>query len=216
MKFNANKFIRKSVHWIEVGISIIVLVAVLAGIPDVLRYIMLYVKSDNGALSYEIFSEFLKHVLMLVVGLEMISMIINHQNESILTLVLYVIARKMLVYAHDMTEILLGTVSIVLVFAILKFFIVHDYRKSKIDGTISAGLNFNDLRELHGIYIEDNSHNTIGGLLYDLSREEGKPLKEGNAYFYQGYAIVVVEMRENVIERVKIERLNPNQDASKK
>lgn len=209
MKLNANKFIRKSIHWLEVGISIIVLVAVLAGIPDILRYIVQFVQSKNGAVSYEIFSEFLKHVLLLVVGLEMIAMIINHQNESVLTLVLFVIARKMLVYAHNMTEILLGTISVVLVFAVLKFFIATDYRKTKRDGTVSAGLNFDDLKNIHGIYIDDSTHNTIGGLVYELSRETGKPLKEGMAYYYQGYAFVVVEMREGIVERVKIERVHP-------
>lgn len=206
MNFDINKIIRNSVHYIEAAISAIVLVAVLAGIPDVFRYIFIYIKSTDGAFSYQIFSEFLKHILMLVVGLEMISMIINHQNESILTLVLYVIARKMLVYAHTMTDILLGTVSVVLVFGVLKFFVVHDYKKSKLDGTISAGLSFRDLRELHGIFIESD-HNTIGGLLYELSKKMGKPLEEGQAFFVQGYAIVILEMREQIIERVKIERV---------
>lgn len=129
MKPDINSFTRKAAHAVEIVISLIVLVAVIGGIPDVLRYIVLYVKSTDSAYSYAIFSEFIKHTLMLVVGLELVAMIINHQNESILTLVLYVIARKMLVYADNMTEILLGTLSIVLVFVVLKFFTVKSYKK---------------------------------------------------------------------------------------
>lgn len=205
MKPDINSFTRKAAHAVEIVISLIVLVAVIGGIPDVLRYIVLYVKSTDSAYSYAIFSEFIKHTLMLVVGLELVAMIINHQNESILTLVLYVIARKMLVYADNMTEILLGTVSIVLVFVVLKFFTVKSYKKSDKDGSISAGINFFDLKELYGIDL-DTKQNTLGGLIYELSKREGKEIKEGETYEYQGYDITIVEMRAGLIERVAIEK----------
>lgn len=205
MKPDINSFTRKAAHAVEIVISLIVLVAVIGGIPDVLRYIVLYVKSTDSAYSYAIFSEFIKHTLMLVVGLELVAMIINHQNESILTLVLYVIARKMLVYADNMTEILLGTVSIVLVFVVLKFFTVKSYKKSDKDGSISAGINFFDLKELYGIDL-DTKQNTLGGLIYELSKREGKEIKEGEHFEFQGYDIAIVEMRAGLIERVAIEK----------
>lgn len=205
MKPDINSFTRKAAHAVEIVISLIVLVAVIGGIPDVLRYIVLYVKSTDSAYSYAIFSEFIKHTLMLVVGLELVAMIINHQNESILTLVLYVIARKMLVYADNMTEILLGTLSIVLVFVVLKFFTVKSYKKSDKDGSISAGINLFDLKELYGIDL-DTKQNTLGGLIYELSKREGKEIKEGETYEYQGYDIAIVEMRAGLIERVAIEK----------
>ena len=206
MKPDINSFTRKAAHAVEVVISLIVLVAVIGGIPDILRYIVLYVKSTDSALSYAIFSEFIKHTLMLVVGLELVAMIINHQNESILTLVLYVIARKMLVYADNMTEILLGTLSIVLVFVVLKFFTVKSYKKSDKDGTISAGINFFDLKELYGIDL-DTKQNTLGGLIYELSKREGKEIKEGEHFEFQGYDITIAEMRAGLIERVAIEKI---------
>ena len=206
MKPDINSFTRKAAHAVEVVISLIVLVAVIGGIPDILRYIVLYVKSTDSALSYAIFSEFIKHTLMLVVGLELVAMIINHQNESILTLVLYVIARKMLVYADNMTEILLGTLSIVLVFVVLKFFTVKSYKKSDKDGTISAGINFFDLKELYGIDL-DTKQNTLGGLIYELSKREGKEIKEGENFEFQGYDITIAEMRAGLIERVAIEKI---------
>ena len=143
---------------------------------------------------------------MLVVGLELVAMIINHQNESILTLVLYVIARKMLVYADNMTEILLGTLSIVLVFVVLKFFTVKSYKKSDKDGTISAGINFFDLKDLYGIDL-DTKQNTLGGLIYELSKREGKEIKEGEHFEFQGCDITIAEMRAGLIERVAIEKI---------
>lgn len=205
MKPDINSFTRKAAHAVEIIISLIVLVAVIGGIPDILRYIVLYVKSTDSALSYAIFSEFIKHTLMLVVGLELVAMIINHQNESILTLVLYVIARKMLVYADNMTEILLGTLSIVLVFVVLKFFTVKSYKKSDKDGTISAGINFFDLKDLYGIDL-DTKQNTLGGLIYELSKREGREIKEGENFEFQGYDITIAEMRAGLIERVAIKK----------
>ena len=79
--------------------------------------------SLHGKESYELFQDFLSHALLLIVGVELILMIINQTTKGILELVLYVIARKMLIYAHTMLDLMLGTVAIAIVFVILKFLI---------------------------------------------------------------------------------------------
>ncbi len=71
--------------------------------------------------------------LLLIVGIELVLMLLTHSATSILELVLFAIARKMLVYSETMLELLIATAAIAIVFAIKKYLIGSKYslRKSK-------------------------------------------------------------------------------------
>ena len=203
MKFTPNEIMEKLLHVLEYVICVIILIAVVAGLPDLFRYIWDFAKNPSSIISYRAFSDFLKHALMLVVGIELIYMIISHQNENILTLVLFVIARKMLVYAEGMLDILIGTVSIVLIFITLKFIVMKEYSIKKFDGTFSASVSLKDLKNEHNIVI-DASENTLGGLVARLAGEAGKKPNEGDIYSYGGYDFSIKKMTEGVIDRILI------------
>lgn len=71
--------------------------------------------------SYEILQGFLAHTLLLVVGLELSLMLISHTPGKVLEVVLYAIARKMLISSANMTDILFGVIALALVFFIDKY-----------------------------------------------------------------------------------------------
>lgn len=191
---------------IEYAICVIILIAVIAGLPDLFRYILDFASNPSQTNSYKVFSDFLKHSLMLIVGIELIYMIISHKNENILTLVLFVIARKMLVYAQNMTDILIGTVSVVLIFITLKFIVMREYSiNKKLDGTYSASLTLAELKHQHKIDIDAKEH-TLGGLVARLSHDTGRPLVEGEVYNYENYDFVVRKMTDGVIDRILVTR----------
>lgn len=204
-KTEPRKLIKKVVQAVEIIISIVVLLGVLAGIPDLVKHIWNLLRDPNLLINYQEFSEFLKHVLMLVVGLELIYMIISHQNESILTLVLFVIARKMLVYADGMIDILLGTLSVVLVFVAFRYFVHDEVKHGKLDGTFSAHLSLKSLETDHNIHIQAED-NTLGGFIFGLAKEEDKPLMENTVFRHSGYIFTIRKMNEGLIERVSIVR----------
>lgn len=203
MKCTPNEIMKKMLHVLEYAICVIILIAVVAGLPDLFRYIWEFAKNPSSIISYKAFSDFLKHALMLVVGIELIYMIISHQNENILTLVLFVIARKMLVFADGMVDIVLGTVSIVLIFITLKFIVIREYNIKKLDGTFSASISFKDLKNNHNMNI-DSSENTLGGLVARLADEMGNKPNEGDVYSYEGYDFSIKKMTDGVIDRILI------------
>lgn len=206
MKYKPADIMKKILLVLEYAICLIILVAVVAGLPDLFRYIKDFASNPSQINSYKVFSDFLKHALMLVVGIELIYMIISHQNENMLTLVLFVIARKMLVYAQSMTDILIGTLSIVLIFITLKFIVMKEYSIKKLDGTYSSSLTFTELNKNHKIKIEA-MENTLGGLVSRLSEEQGRPLVEGEIYRYDGYDFTIKKMRDGVIDRILVTRV---------
>ena len=198
------KKIRSLILYIEIFIGIVIALAVILGIPDLFRYIAIILTSTKEV-SYETFANFLKHVLMLVVGLEMMMMILTHSHESILTLVLFVIARKMLIYADSMFDIFIGTLSIAVIFFVLRFFTGNDKLLAKYDNTFSAAIPIEKIRREFKIKLPETDAKTLGGLIYELSLEEKTPIKEGAMLSFGNYEFTIMACEDGVIERILIE-----------
>ncbi|MCK9218308.1 MAG: hypothetical protein M0P77_10400, partial [Firmicutes bacterium] len=78
MKINyiKNK-ISKYTYYLEVFLAIFIIIAVVLSIYDLIRYMVLILMT-NPLDTYEIFQKFLGHVLLLVVGIELVIMLISH------------------------------------------------------------------------------------------------------------------------------------------
>ncbi len=200
------KRIRNIILYLEVVIGIIIAIAVILGVPDLFKYMFIIIRSPQE-LSYEAFSNFLKHVLMLVVGLEMMMMVLTHSHESILTLVLFVIARKMLVYADSMFDIFIGTISIAVVFFVLRFFEGNDKLLAKYDNTFSAAIPIEKVRREFGFKLPETNAKTLGGLIYEISIEENTKIEEDAAMVFGDYKFTIVSCTDGVIERILIENI---------
>lgn len=204
MSSKGMKTLKRFIVILEVIVALIIAVAVIIGIPDLFKYIVI-ILSEPKNISYEAFGAFLKHVLILVVGLEMIMMIVTHSHESILTLVLFVIARKMLVYADSMIDIFIGTVSIAIIFFVLKFFAGDDKLLAKYDNTFSAAIPLEKVRREFGFKLPGSDINTLGGLIYKISQENDIKIEEGLTLDYGDYKFTIVSFGDGVIERILIE-----------
>lgn len=121
-KKNFEKKMENAVYVIELIISIVILIGILVGIIDLVRYFIMILKAPPIE-AYDIFHTFLGHCLLLLVGAEFIYMIIHHSIKSLLELILFVIARKMLIYSHTMMDLVFGTIALAIVFLIIKFLI---------------------------------------------------------------------------------------------
>lgn len=191
---------------LEVIICIIIFAAVIAGIPDLIRYVINIVKYKDVSLSYQTVNEFLKHALLLVVGIELVEMIITRSHESILTLVLFVIARKMLVHSDGMFDILIGTISIALIFLIIRFVLKDDELMATLDNTFSASVPVKKINREYHIDVPTDMSNTLGGLIYELAKKENiDQIRENSTYTFGKYKYKVISMKDGVIERVRIE-----------
>ena len=205
-------FIRKilqslqiSIPLLETVIAAIVLFGVLLGLPDLFKYIIQIVISPEG-LSYTLFNDFLKHTLMIVVGIELAIMILNHSHEAILTLVLFVIARKMLVYAETMTDILMGTLSIAVVLLLMKMLLNDGKMLARFDNIYSVNLPIERLRDQYHIDRHTNKK-TLIGLLFELSQKYNRPLVKGATFKVDDYYLIVERVEDGLISKVKIDQM---------
>ena len=177
-------------------------------VPNLVRYALTIIKTPNLKQNYELLNEFLKHALLIVVGIELIEMILTKSHEAILTLILFVIARKMLLYSVDLIDILIGSISIGLIFAIIKFVVKDDKLMAKIDNTYSASVPVKKIKEEYKLNIPQNMSNTLGGLVYEIAKIEGiEEIKENTRLIYGTYKFKVISMKDGVIQRIRIEEM---------
>lgn len=107
---------------LELILAIFLALGVLIGLIDVVKYLLKVLISDAN-ISYDIFRDFLAHVLLLVVAVEFILLLRTYSIEIIGELIVFIITRKMLIYGESMMDMVLGALAIAIIFATLKFFI---------------------------------------------------------------------------------------------
>lgn len=193
---------------LEIVICISILFSLILSVPNLVRYALTIIKTADLKQNYELLNEFLKHALLIVVGIELIEMILTKSHEAILTLILFVIARKMLLYSVDLIDILIGSISIGLIFAIIKFVVKDDKLMAKIDNTYSASVPVKKIKEEYKLNIPQNMSNTLGGLVYEIAKIEGiEEIKENTRLIYGTYKFKVISMKDGVIQRIRIEEM---------
>lgn len=105
---------------LEIILAAFIGIGILLGFIDVFKYLSEIYLSDVY-MSYDLFRDFLSYILILVAGVEFILMLLTHSIKTIGELVVFVIARKMLVYGHSMLDMVLGALAIAIIFATIKF-----------------------------------------------------------------------------------------------
>lgn len=200
--------IEVAIKAVEIIICVSILFSLILSIPILVKYAISVIKASDFKQNYDLLNEFLKFALLLVVGIELIEMILTRSHEAILTLILFVIARKMLLYSVDLIDILVGSLSIGLIFVIIKFVVKDDSLMAKIDNTFSAAMTVKKIKQDYKLDIPQDMSNTLGGLVYEIAKVEGiDELKENTRLIYGSYKFKIISMKDGVIKRIRIEEL---------
>lgn len=188
---------------LELVLAICLTLGILIGLVSVLQYIVLILRTDIHNI-YEVIKQFLAIVLLLVVGIELVLMLLSHSSSSIIELVLFAIARKMLVYSETMLDLILGTLAIAIVFAIRKYLMSKVKFFTPQGSIVSAALPIHDINFDAGLNLPDNKGHTLGGLIASLSEETFTPIAEGAEYDVGNVNIKIISMKDGLVENVII------------
>ncbi|EJO5346542.1 hypothetical protein NRP93_000592 [Clostridium botulinum] len=127
---NLKAKIISGVMWLETLLAIFMIISVLLSSKDLISFIVQIFTLD-AVLSYDMFQKFLSHLLLLVIALELTLMLVKHTPNSVVEVMLYAIARKMLVYSSSTLEIFLGVLSLAVIFFIKKY--LFSQREKKLE-----------------------------------------------------------------------------------
>lgn len=125
---NIKLLIEKFTIVIEILLAILIIFTVILSVKDLI-VLGIDVFTTEAKASYEILQGFLSHTLLLVVGLELAIMLISHTPGKVLQVILYAIARKMLVSSANMADILLGVIALAIIFITDKYLHTKDAKR---------------------------------------------------------------------------------------
>lgn len=188
---------------LELIIAFFIVIAIILGGISIVKYLSVLLSTDIYHI-YDAFKKFLSIALLMVIGIELVLMLLSHSSGSILELVLFAIARKMLVYSETMLDLILGTVAIAIVFLIRKYlmsskYMSYDVNEGKI---LSAASPVHAVNFDAGLDIPENKGATIGGLICHLSEETCRPVEEGAEYSVGDITMKILKMKDGLIEKV--------------
>lgn len=103
---------------IELIISVILVIAVIINSVFFVAAMFRDVTELKELINYDSFQQYLSYLLLLVIALELAMMLIKHKPNNVVDVMTLAIARKMLIYNTTAYELLIGVVTLGLLFAI--------------------------------------------------------------------------------------------------
>ena len=108
-------------HWIEVLLAALSVAFVAIGIFYLLGELLHFRDGIDELSLHTSFEELLSDVLLLVVGIELALMLVRRTPESLIEVMYFVVARKMLIKADTFWDLILGVAALAGLFAIRKY-----------------------------------------------------------------------------------------------
>ena len=128
---------------LEVGISLLVVVALMLAVVPLIKMLPgLLVDTNEVEISL-----FLQRALDIVIGIEFIKMLAKHSPGSALEVLLYAIARHMIVGHEDAVQNLVSVGAIALIFIIRKFFFVPSFGHKMPGGDLAPDIKEKEKEE---------------------------------------------------------------------
>ena len=191
------RWMMKFTNWMELVLSVFMVVVLLLMI---IRMVLLVTpEAWTGGITVQ---HILEEALEIAIGVEFIKMLCLHTPGTILEVLLFAIARHMIVKENTAVEALLGIVAIAGLFAIHKFLLVSHKEMEHMSFKASATVGFVNLTS--GVDIHENNDVAIGDYLAAKLREKGMEVKVGASAYRRNYMLRVEKMDGENITRVEL------------
>lgn len=162
---------------VEMILAVMILFGVLAGLVSSVLQIPAILTTTRDEF-YTSFKNFLGNALLLVVGVELIRMLITHTTRATLELIVFVIARKLLIYTDSMVDIFLGTVALAIAFATIKYLLPVRKERDASVRLYPAWLKISEVNSHLGVDIPVDGEITLDQFIHSI-RTHGDLPKNG-------------------------------------
>jgi len=204
MKKELQQKISNSVVWLEALLALFILASIFIGVIDLVKYLGIMFDLPPKA-TYQEFKAFLGHLLLLVIGLEMIIVLVKHNPGSVIEVLVFAIARKLLIYADKMTDLLIGIVTLAILFAIRKYLFVRNFDETT--EVIVGDTPIKAVNQIARVDISEDLGETIDEVVTKVITDKCGKLKENEIIKIGNAKIKVLKVENGHVNKVGIERL---------
>lgn len=189
--------------YLELILAMFITAGIIIGMVDLVKYLVL-IYQTNPIDTYDVLQKFLGHILLLVVGVEMVAMLIMHTPGSVIEVLLYAIARNMLIGNKGSLDFIFGVLSIAGIFAIRKYLFIDKISYGESTNVFSAATGIAEINRIVGVNLPESIADTLGGLVTHISRESCRQIYEGIIFQVSDADIQVVKYKDGVIGKVAV------------
>lgn len=125
---NIQYILTKLTRYLEISITIIVIIAIAIAIKALLMGLSELYFSTNVK---ETFLKFLAIAFNILIGIEFLKMIYNYNVDTVIEVLLFAIARQLIVEHTTVIENCIGIISISILFAVRKYFFIPKLDQDK-------------------------------------------------------------------------------------
>ena len=188
---------------LEFAMAVTIIIGIVTSVPDLFKYMVDIAHSTKGS-SYELFQSFLSHVLLMVIGLEFVAMLINHEEYQIIYIMIMVVARKMLIYGDNTQDLFIGVLAIAVLFIVRKYFTIHKILANAGVAIFDAQTRMEKVNE-HLVRDIESREEILGDYIQKIFDEQDKIVELGAVVEDERYVYQVEEMDEGRMTMIALE-----------
>ena len=195
--------LQKLLYVFEFAMAVTILIGIVISVPDLFKYMVHIVQSSKGH-SYDLYQSFLSHILLMVIGLEFVAMLINHEEFQIIYIMIMVVACKMLIYGEDTKDLFIGVLAIAVLFIVRKYFTIHKILANAGVAIFDANTRMESVNE-HLVRDIESRENILGDYVQLMFDEQEIIVEVGSVVEDERYIYQVEEMDGEEIALIALE-----------
>jgi uncharacterized membrane protein (DUF373 family) len=197
--------VAKASSYLEIYLSVLIMFGIVVVSINLIKEIYLIYKAvfiHNAVIEYQIF---LSDALLLIIGIEFVKMLAKHTLGSAIEVLLFAIARKLIIeQTNSSLDLLWGVIAIAILFAIKKYLFTYSFTDTKEGFVVGGATSIEQANAIANVNISEDMGNTIGGIVSKILKEQGKNAAPGRTVKVGDALLRITNVRDGLIDKVEI------------
>lgn len=179
---------------LELLLSMIVLCSIMISAVDLIKTlyfsVIQYFQTGQNALDFKLF---LSMAIQLIIGIEFVKMLSNHSPASAIEVVLFVIAKRIIVDESTSFEMLLGVLALALLFVVRKYLLGAGSRLDE-GYLFKADTKIEEVAKICKVHIPKNLGDTLAEVVENEFERLDKTMREREKLVLEDASIMIYAM----------------------
>ena len=198
------KYLNAALHKLTVLLEFIISFVLAAGIIILLVQLILSMPNVPDLNIYPNYEDLVETCFNLIIGVELIRMLYQHKPSTVFEVLLFAIARQVIMAHNNPVSSLIGVISIALLFATRKFlFIEFDESEKIIFRATTKARIVNSILHVHIPYEDEQ---TSYDVITKRFEQENTEIGVGASTFFDNFGLRVAKMHNGKISRIEVIR----------
>ena len=198
------KYLNAALHKLTVLLEFIISFVLAAGIIILLVQLILSMPNVPDLNIYPNYEDLVETCFNLIIGVELIRMLYQHKPSTVFEVLLFAIARQVIMAHNNPVSSLIGVISIALLFATRKFLFIEFDESEKI--IFRATTKARIVNSILHVHIRSEDEQTLYDVITKRFEQEKTEIGVGASTFFDNFGLRVAKMHNGKISRIEVIR----------